>query len=66
MVLIIKIVIVVTIAVLIRGTLPRYRVDQFISSHWKLLVFLFITFIFELLMMVYAFPALEVMHNTYF
>ncbi len=47
--LIIKTVIIVSIAILVRGTLPRYRVDQVINLNWKYLIFILIFFYIELL-----------------
>jgi NADH:ubiquinone oxidoreductase subunit H len=35
----------VILAILIRGTLPRYRIDQVISLNWKYCVFLNVFFI---------------------
>ena len=43
-----KITIIVCLAILIRGTLPRYRVDQLISLNWKF--FIFYLFIFFLIL----------------
>jgi len=34
-----KTVLIVFIAVLVRGSLPRKRVDQYISQNWKYFVF---------------------------
>ena len=45
-----KITLIVCLAILIRGTLPRYRVDQLISLNWKFLIFY--CFFFFLLLLV--------------
>lgn len=42
--ILIKAVILVMIAILIRATLPRYRVDQLITQHWKYYLFYLITY----------------------
>ncbi len=47
--LIFKTIIIVSIAILVRGTLPRYRVDQLINLNWKFLVFILFFFYVELL-----------------
>ena len=43
--LFIKSIILVVLAILIRGTLPRYRVDQLIILNWKIFIFVNIIFI---------------------
>ena len=45
-----KVTLIVCLAILIRGTLPRYRVDQLISLNWKFLIFY--CFLFFLLIIV--------------
>jgi NADH:ubiquinone oxidoreductase subunit H len=47
--LITKTVIIVSVAILVRGTLPRYRVDQVINLNWKYLIFILIFFYIQLL-----------------
>lgn len=48
-----KTTILVVIAVLIRGTLPRYRIDMLITYKWKHLVFCYLFFVIELLCLYY-------------
>lgn len=45
----IKSIVLVTLAILIRGTLPRYRIDQLVSLHWKLFIFINIFFCCQLI-----------------
>lgn len=52
---ILKIVFFVILGILIRGTLPRYRIDQLTSLHWKTLIFLYIIFIINILILIYYF-----------
>jgi len=40
----IKSILLVTLAVLIRGTLPRYRIDQLVLLNWKFFIFINIFF----------------------
>jgi len=49
--LLLKTVLFVSFAILVRGTLPRYRVDQVISLNWKYTVFLFVFFYIHLLIL---------------
>ncbi len=49
--LLLKTVLFVSLAILVRGTLPRYRVDQVISLNWKYGVFVFIVFYVHLLIL---------------
>jgi NADH:ubiquinone oxidoreductase subunit H len=44
----IKSIILVILAILIRGTLPRYRIDQLILLNWKLLIFINIFFFIQI------------------
>jgi NADH:ubiquinone oxidoreductase subunit H len=48
-----KTTVLVVIAVLVRGTLPRYRIDQLITYKWKHLVFCYLFFVVELLCLYY-------------
>lgn len=50
-----KVLILVVIAVLIRGTLPRYRVDQLVTLHWKTYIFIYITFTISVILFIYFF-----------
>jgi NADH:ubiquinone oxidoreductase subunit H len=43
--LLVKSIFLVTIAILFRSCLPRYRVDQLLSLNWKLLIY-YLIFIF--------------------
>lgn len=47
----IKSIVLVTLAILIRGTLPRYRIDQLVSLHWKLFIFINIFFCSQLVLL---------------
>ena len=49
--LLLKTVLFVSLAILVRGTLPRYRIDQVISLNWKYGVFIFIIFYCHLLIL---------------
>ena len=40
----IKSILLVTLAILIRGTLPRYRIDQLVLLNWKFFIFINIFF----------------------
>jgi NADH:ubiquinone oxidoreductase subunit H len=51
LVLLIKTTILISIAILVRGTLPRYRVDQVINLNWKFLVFILVLFYLELILL---------------
>jgi len=42
--MLIKSIFIVVLAILIRGTLPRYRVDQLIGLNWKIFIFINIFF----------------------
>ena len=48
--LLIKTITLVSIAILVRGTLPRYRIDQLISLNWKFFIFILILFYTNLLL----------------
>lgn len=39
-----KIILLLSLAILVRGTLPRYRIDQLISLNWKNLIYIYIFF----------------------
>lgn len=43
-ILILKIVFMCTFAIITRGTLPRYRFDQFTQLNWKHFIFVWLTF----------------------
>ncbi len=45
----IKSIIIVVLAILIRGTLPRYRIDQLVLLNWKIFIFLNIFFFNQIL-----------------
>lgn len=47
--LILETVIIVVVAVIIRGIFPRFRLDQLEAKHWKLFIFLYTITIIELL-----------------
>ncbi len=47
--LMIKGIILSIIAILIRGTLPRYRIDQVLFLNWKLFIYILIFFYIELI-----------------
>jgi NADH:ubiquinone oxidoreductase subunit H len=47
-----KVVFLVILAVFIRGTLPRYRVDQLISLNWKFFIFICVFFYIELVIFI--------------
>jgi NADH:ubiquinone oxidoreductase subunit H len=51
LVLLIKTTILISIAILVRGTLPRYRIDQVINLNWKFLVFILVLFYLELILL---------------
>jgi NADH:ubiquinone oxidoreductase subunit H len=46
-----KTVLFVSLAILVRGTLPRYRVDQVLSLNWKYIVFILIIFYVHILLL---------------
>lgn len=46
----IKSIIIVILAILIRGTLPRYRIDQLVLLNWKFFVFINIIFFNQLIL----------------
>lgn len=48
-----KTLIAVTLAVVVRGVLPRFRVDQLVTEHWKMFMFMYIFFVLELTSVVY-------------
>lgn len=50
---ILKILFFIVIAVFVRGVLPRYRIDQILAENWKLLIFLYIYFFLEALVLLY-------------
>jgi NADH:ubiquinone oxidoreductase subunit H len=43
------------LAILIRGTLPRYRVDQALTLHWKFVAIFLLLFYIETLVSAYLF-----------
>jgi NADH:ubiquinone oxidoreductase subunit H len=43
------------LAIVIRGTLPRYRVDQALTLHWKLIAILLLLFYLEVVLSAYYF-----------
>lgn len=45
--LLVKTVMFVSFAILVRGTLPRYRVDQLLTLNWKYLLFILIFFLYS-------------------
>lgn len=45
----IKSIIIVILAVLIRGTLPRYRIDQLILLNWKTFIFINVYFFTQIM-----------------
>jgi|APMI01.1.fsa_nt_gi NADH:ubiquinone oxidoreductase subunit H len=47
----IKSIILVVLAILIRGTLPRYRIDQLILLNWKLFIFVNIFFFSQIIVL---------------
>ncbi len=55
LVLVLKTTILVIIAILVRGTLPRYRIDQVITVNWKYLIFILIFFYVQLLITLFFF-----------
>jgi len=59
----IKSIILVVLAILIRGTLPRYRIDQLILLNWKLFIFINIFFFNQLLILSLIFK-LKIGGNT--
>lgn len=48
-----KIIFLVSLAILIRGTLPRYRIDQLLALNWKILIFIYFFFLVMLLFNIY-------------
>jgi NADH:ubiquinone oxidoreductase subunit H len=50
---ILKIMFFMVLAVVVRGTLPRYRVDQLVAQNWKKMVFFYIFFVLELIIITY-------------
>lgn len=50
LILLIKTIILISLAILVRGTLPRYRIDQVLALNWKYLVFLLIFFYIHILL----------------
>lgn len=47
----IKVLFLIIISILIRGTLPRYRIDHLINLNWKVFLFLNIFFIIYLIIL---------------
>lgn len=47
----IKSIILVTLAILIRGTLPRYRIDQLVLLNWKFFIFINIFFFNQIILL---------------
>ena len=47
----IKSIVLVVLAILIRGTLPRYRIDQLVLLNWKLLIFINIFFFTQIIIL---------------
>jgi len=50
-----KVLIILVIAICIRGTLPRYRIDQIIILNWKFFIFILVFFYIELLFLIIIF-----------
>ena len=50
-----KTLLLVVLAILIRGTLPRYRIDQLTSQHWKTYIFIYISFFINIIILYYLF-----------
>ena len=50
--ILIKLVILISLAIFIRGTLPRYRVDQVITLNWKFFIFILIIFFIEIILLI--------------
>ena len=48
-----KTIIIVIVAILIRGTMPRYRIDQLISLNWKLYIYIYILFLLVIISSIY-------------
>lgn len=41
-----KVTVLIAISIIIRGVLPRYRIDQLISQNWKFFIFILLSFFF--------------------
>jgi len=46
-----KTVLFVSLAILVRGTLPRYRIDQVLSLNWKYIIFILVMFYIHILLL---------------
>lgn len=44
LVLLLKIILFVVLAILIRSALPRYRIDQVLSINWKFYIYILLVF----------------------
>lgn len=49
--MLIKSIFLVILGILIRGTLPRYRIDQLIYLNWKIFIFLNIIFLNQIVLL---------------
>ncbi len=47
----VKSIILVTLSILIRGTLPRYRIDQLILLNWKYFIFINVFFLNQIIIL---------------
>lgn len=41
-----KMTVLIAISIIIRGVLPRYRIDQLVSQNWKFFIFVLLSFFF--------------------
>ncbi len=51
LILLCKVIVIIIASILIRGTLPRYRIDQIIVLNWKISIYLFIYLYIELILL---------------